>query len=187
MIIKYEEELSKKLVTHATNVASNAFKRHMSESEVKDHLIGDSLYLLINDNQLNGFAVFNHLEDILYLKGIAVKQDNQKTGFFNHVIKGELKSLNYKFISLRTQSAVMYNAVLNLTIKGLLKEVHPSSIKPNKQVINALKKVKSHLNMKGDSFITKRFYGECLYGEEYYYKGKPINTYQLTLKKAMQL
>ncbi len=170
-IEKYKGPVNK-IVNDATKIASDAFRRRMSAGEVKEHLKGGLLYLLLDSGEMKGFALFEDLGDILYLKGIAVEEDYQQHDFFYNVISRELPK--YAYFSLRTQSPVMYNATKNLVKRGLLKGVYPPG---GESVLEILLKVKKHLGMNGYSFISRRFYGGPLYGKEYAYKGKLIDEF----------
>jgi hypothetical protein len=181
-----DEGKKRELSRDALVVARQAFGSEMGEEDVYNHVIEfpHILYLARNDEKLVGFSSYRefnlqHIGNVLYLDGIAVKPEFQREGLFKEINCRQISDGEYRYFAMRTQSQVIYGATKSL--KAFLKpnwqmEVYPNrELKPTKEVRDlAIHLAKNELGM-GDfdpeTFVGRKTYGKSLYGQNPHYPG----------------
>ncbi len=158
--------LPKGLLHQFADIARNAFGKSKKQSDMENHVKGDTLHLLFHDGELAGFASYikyeYHGKAILYLNGIAINKNYQKNGLFYGSLSTALGEVNPDYLTMRTQSIVVYRATQNL-----VSCVYPNTNAPEAEAIEIGKYVASKLGMNSylaDQFVERGTYGKSLYG-----------------------
>lgn len=176
----YKGEITNKMVEEAAKVANRGFLRtkkdKMSKKEVREHMQGDTLYLVKQEDEIKGFASFKNLGDLLYLEGIVIDPCMQGRNCFYTIVEKEFEKNNAKYFSLRTQNPVMFSAANRLVDKGYLKKVYFDLNNCSEKSKNKLLEIQDYLKMKCIGFVNKGTYKKSLYGSgEYEYNHHTIN------------
>ncbi|MBT5021528.1 GNAT family N-acetyltransferase [Candidatus Woesearchaeota archaeon] len=147
-------------------IACSAFESDMTYEDVKNHTIGsENLYLFRSGEQIIGFGTTKKLkfgsENILYLDGVAVEKEYQKSGAFKLYL--EHAQQNERYVVGRTQNPVIMGSCKN-HITG---NFYPSQDNTPFVIQNIAEFIaKDTLKMK--EFNKQKMIGEKTYGKSLY-------------------
>jgi hypothetical protein len=165
-----EQDEQETLVSQLTQVAQSAFGTHITEEDVRNHVLtADVLYLLRTADEPVGFSAYTtRMHDgacILYLSGIAVQRELQGSGFFNRVNQLALAAEQPDYFAMRTQNPVIYGAT-----KKFVGKIYPNG-ETIPEHIKAIGALFAGLEFDPETFICRRTYGTCLYDRVPEYSG----------------
>jgi len=155
------------LVDKLTEVARNGFGTEITRGDVESHVLSVAmLYIIHNGLELIGFSSYDtfslECRHILYLHGIAIKEEFQKRGLFCRVNQHAILSKKFDFLAMRTQNPVVYAAT-----QRIVHELYPNSlaIPPGiKRLGKTIAKEYLHMEQFDEkTFVGRMTYGKCLY------------------------
>ena len=127
-IINYNESFDKEKILNDVYKMCIRASFPVTKDDVYDHLFGNdsSLKLLVDDNSIKGFGVFNEysvelqekLIKMLYLAGMVVDIDYQGYGISKKIILDACQ--NYELVSLRTQNIKMAKSLIRISENVLI-------------------------------------------------------------------
>jgi hypothetical protein len=162
---RYDNELD---ISRFVDIACSAFKTNMDFEDVKHHTIGsENLYLMRLNDEIVGFGTTRKLNSpigkILYLDGVAVKEEYQQAGLFKKFL--EQVRNGEDFVAGRTQNPV----IIGTCKKQIPGAFYPNGVLPPERVKLVGEFIaKAVLNMDDynrENFVGKGTYGRSLYSE----------------------
>jgi hypothetical protein len=176
-------------------LTQSGFQREASAAlrdDTQNHVYSsESLYVAVSSNKISGYVVTKMLENgaigsILYLSGVIISPASQGNHFGGELIKAIISQHNPRFVTLRTQSPIMYECFSKVcgNVYPCHKDNGPSQAKI------AADFTAKNLNMANYNpalAIEKGTYGSSLYGIEPVSKNVAIETWfkeRINLKKG---
>ena len=156
-------------------------KQNSAKVDIKNHLFSSTNLILVRDNEGRAIAFrvwdrfhqnTNNEDDIIYLAGMCIKKDHQRTGIGNELIDYILKSSDKdaRYVTMRTQNPAMI-AAFKKTMQASGAAIFPKEDGGAPADIQDIAMtVAERLNaayiFDRESFVFEGVYGASLYGGE---------------------
>jgi hypothetical protein len=172
----FEIESGRPRLDEAVEIAVAGFvQKHSAElrKDVDKHLTKGQIVYRIKDLEVTaGFALFNKWEDVLYLSGIILVPSVQGRGIAAAVIGRAHAETRTKYLTLRTQSAIMWRAGEKICAEGWT----PRPLKRTDLGIETAGNLTAE-KLGGTFPISPKCYGGPLYGTKPIYSDSFIQTW----------
>ncbi len=148
-------------VDAATLIASSGFVKPVTDGlrqDVDVHLHeGQTVFSILDDDTLVGFAIFNRFENLLYLGGIILRESHQGKGIAFQAVAAAQEQRRSRWFGMRTQSLRMWVAA-----HKWVDTLYPHPTIKHEGYFAAAQTLSSRLHM--DAPVVAGFYGGPLYG-----------------------